>query len=135
MGSIYEPPADAEKLTAAIGRYVKWPEIGTSYAGFIVSFDLEGDTTRDGEVVPLLVLEDDEAVHKITCSPKALRSSVTDKAASLTRGRLCKVTYVADYRTANGTGKEFEVLAWDAPEGAAPAAKAVPVDTAPDEDF
>ena len=44
-------------------------------------------------------------------------------------------TYVADYTTGNGTGKEFEVLVWDAPAGAAPAPKAVPVDSAPDEDF
>lgn len=135
MGSIYEPPADAEKLTAAIGRYVKWEDVGDQYAGFIVSFDPEGDTTRDGDVVPLLVLEDDESVHKITCSQRALNRTVIEKAAQLTPGRICRVTFSGTYKTPNGTGKEFEVLVWDAPEGAAPAAKTIPVDTAPDEDF
>jgi len=107
--SNYDLDALLQDVGTVSGSYVKWGEPGESHTGIIVSFDLEGGTDFNQEVVPQLVLSVDGDNKIINGSQARLRQRMRDGAPKLKVGHLCRVTFTGWYEASKGQGKDFSI--------------------------
>lgn len=115
-----------EDIGQVSGTFVKWENVGDAVSGTIVRFDVEGGTDFNGAVVPQLVLSTEDGNVIINGAQANLRRKMSDGAAKLKPGHLCRVTFSGTFEAPKGTGKEFRIQVSPEP---------VLVDAAPDEDF
>jgi hypothetical protein len=114
-----------EDVVVPQGEYIGWGEVGQRVTGHVVSYNDSGGTTFNGEPCPQVVLElTEECVSyrekgtkkgtigagefvTITCGQANLERGI--RAAAVNVGNLLRITYEADYKTQNGTGKSFKL--------------------------
>ena len=127
---------DFEDIGSVSGTFAKWENVGDAYQGVILAYSVDGGTDFNGEIVPQIVLGTTEGNVVINGSQKKLRTKLSDGAAKLGVGRICRITFSGTFEAPKGLGKEFTVQARDAKPGEAEAGGGAPGPAAaPADDF
>ena len=112
LDALLEPVGQIGEVS---GTFVKWDNVGDQVTGTIVSFDLEGGTDFNNNIVPQLVLATNDGNVIINGSQAKLRKKMTEGAPRLKPGHLCRVQFISTYPAKKGEGKDFDVSVSPAP--------------------